>query len=73
MLKKQTYSLMSMLPSQKKKNEALNQVPSKSQAVLNSSGPQKNVINPLIEQKPEFCERRGDPKETLSYHKKEKD
>ena len=46
MLKKQTYSLMSMLPSQKKKNEALGQVPSKPQRILKTPEPQKDAINP---------------------------
>ena len=46
MLKKPTYSLMSMLPSQKKKNEALGQVPSKPQGILKTPEPQKDAINP---------------------------
>ena len=72
MLKKQTYSLMSMLPSQKKKNEALNQVPSKPQGMQNAREPQKDANNPLLEQKQAFCERKEEPKEAPSYHKKEK-
>ena len=64
---------MSMLPSQKKKNEALGQVPSKPQGILKTPEPQKDAINPQLEQKQEFFERKEEPKEAPSYHKKEKD